>query len=80
LTHANEYVAVAFRTLKRNLAMKLYSRNEILAYFLECASNISVVLNELETNLTILANDFAELGDWNSKKSNDKGIKNLRLH
>ncbi|XP_065906602.1 uncharacterized protein [Dysidea avara] len=64
----NEYTAVAFRTQSRKNAMTShrYSRDAILAYFLKCASDISVVLKGLKTNQSLLSIDLGRFGDLTS--------------
>ena len=64
----NEYTAVAFRTQGRKNAMMFngYSRDAILAYFLKCASNISIALKGLETNRSLLSIDLGRFGDLTS--------------
>ena len=66
--YSNEYTAVAFRTQSRKIIMvsQGYSRDTILAYFLKCASDISLVLKGLKTNQSLLCIDLGRFGDLTS--------------
>ena len=68
---SNKYTAVAFRTNSRKSAMVRVlrmSRDAILTHFLKCASNISLVLKELNTNHSFLSIDLGRFGDLASGK------------